>query len=261
MRRVVQEESWLDREACYRALELCRVAMVGRGQRRLDFSDWFRSELGPMLRADLAEDAPVAMRAMQVRAIQVVQAYSTSMNAEEFGVAFEAVARLIAARDLANVLSIIVLQDDSFVDQDCLAQNIEQLLAGHLDDLEKADVRRVSFIVASELSECNGASVGEKEDRRQTGEERSEAMDALVAFEIENEEDEERKLRSKMASPKPTKAPKRQSNGGFTSQSTPPRQYERPWTADGERLILTFIYTLNNGCPFSKSYATITATA
>ncbi|KAL3795830.1 LOW QUALITY PROTEIN: hypothetical protein ACHAW5_006900 [Stephanodiscus triporus] len=49
-----------------------------------------------------------------------------------------------------NVLSIIVLQDDSFVDQDSLAQNIEQLLAGHLDDLEKADVRRVSFIVAKD---------------------------------------------------------------------------------------------------------------
>jgi hypothetical protein len=94
----------LDREACYRALELCRVAMVGGGMRRLDFSDWFRSELGPMIRADLAEDAPVATRAMQARAVQVVQAYSTSLKPEEFGIAFEAVARLIAARDLVTAL-------------------------------------------------------------------------------------------------------------------------------------------------------------
>ena len=94
----------LDREACYRALELCRTAMVGGGRRRIDFSDWFRSELGPMLRADLADGAPVATRAMQARAIQVVQAYSTSLKAEEFGEAFGAVSRLVAARDLVTAL-------------------------------------------------------------------------------------------------------------------------------------------------------------
>jgi hypothetical protein len=94
----------LDREACYRALELCRTAMVGGGRRRIDFSDWFRSELGPMLRADLADGAPVATRAMQARAIQVVQAYSTSLKAKEFGEAFGAVSRLVAARDLVTAL-------------------------------------------------------------------------------------------------------------------------------------------------------------
>jgi hypothetical protein len=70
-----EESSWLDYKACYRALELCRVAMAGEGQQRLDFSDWFWSELGPMLRVDLAEDVPVAMRAMKAWAIQVAQAY------------------------------------------------------------------------------------------------------------------------------------------------------------------------------------------
>ena len=47
-----------------------------------------------------------------------------------------------------NVLSVIVLQDYSDADQDSLAQSIEQLLACHLPDLEKADIRRVSFIVS-----------------------------------------------------------------------------------------------------------------
>ena len=57
-----------------------------------------------MLIADLAEGAPVAARAMQARAVQVVQAYSTSLRAEEFGQAFGAVARLVAARDLVTAL-------------------------------------------------------------------------------------------------------------------------------------------------------------
>jgi hypothetical protein len=39
--------------------------------------------------------------------------------------------------------------------------------------------------------------VGKKEDRQQIGEEGSKAMDARVAFKIENEEDNKRKLRSK----------------------------------------------------------------
>ncbi len=64
----------------------------GGGQQRLDFSGGFRMELGPMLRTDLTEDAPVAMRVMQAQAIQVAQAYSTSMKVEEFGLALEAVA-------------------------------------------------------------------------------------------------------------------------------------------------------------------------
>ena len=57
-----------------------------------------------MLRADLTESAPVATRAMQARAVQVVQAYSTSLRAEEFGEAFGAASRLVAARDLVTAL-------------------------------------------------------------------------------------------------------------------------------------------------------------
>ncbi|KAL9191373.1 hypothetical protein ACHAXT_001079 [Thalassiosira profunda] len=50
----------------------------------------------------------------------------------------------------ANVLSVLVLQGYSESDQDSLAQSIEQLLARNLPDLEKADVRRVSFIVSKD---------------------------------------------------------------------------------------------------------------
>ena len=55
----------------------------------------------------------------------------------------------------ANVLSIIVLQDYSDADQDSLAQSTEQLLARNIPFLEKADVRRVSFIV-SKSGEADG---------------------------------------------------------------------------------------------------------
>ncbi|KAL3775057.1 hypothetical protein ACHAW5_001191 [Stephanodiscus triporus] len=55
-----------------------------------------------------------------------------------------------------------------------------------------------SVSLSSESSECDGASVGEEEDDiRQTGEEGSDAMDAPVAFKIENEDDDRRKSRSK----------------------------------------------------------------
>ena len=50
----------------------------------------------------------------------------------------------------ANVLTVFVLEDYAAADQDSLARGIEQLLAGHLEDLEKADVRRVSFIVSKD---------------------------------------------------------------------------------------------------------------
>lgn len=50
----------------------------------------------------------------------------------------------------ANVLSILVLQDYSDANQDSLAKSIEQLLARNLPDLEKADVRRVSFTVSKD---------------------------------------------------------------------------------------------------------------
>jgi len=50
----------------------------------------------------------------------------------------------------ANVLSVLVLQDYPDADQDSLARSIEQLLARNLEDLEKADVRRVSFIISKD---------------------------------------------------------------------------------------------------------------
>jgi hypothetical protein len=50
----------------------------------------------------------------------------------------------------ANVLTVFVLEDYSAADQDSLARGIEQLLAGDLEDLEKAAVRRVSFIVSKD---------------------------------------------------------------------------------------------------------------
>jgi len=95
----------LNREACYRSLEICHAFIVGRGQRRLNFSEWFQAELLPILQSDLGETSPVAMRAMQARAVQVVQAYATSLKPEEFGLAFQSVARLIAANDLVTAFS------------------------------------------------------------------------------------------------------------------------------------------------------------
>jgi hypothetical protein len=92
----------LNREACYRSLEICHTAMVGGGKRRLNFSDWFRGELCQFLQTDLGENAHVAMKAMQARAVQVVRAYSTSLEANDFGLAFQSIARLIAAQDLVT---------------------------------------------------------------------------------------------------------------------------------------------------------------
>jgi len=48
----------------------------------------------------------------------------------------------------SNVLSVLVLQDCADADEDNFAHAIEQLLARYLEDLEKADVRRVSFIMS-----------------------------------------------------------------------------------------------------------------
>jgi len=95
----------LDREACYRALELCHGPMVLGGNRRLDFAEWYASELAPMLAANLQlETSPVETRAMQARAVQVVDAYSTSIGAGGFGGAFRSVAGLMGAPDLVTAL-------------------------------------------------------------------------------------------------------------------------------------------------------------
>ena len=55
-----------------------------------------------MLMTELGENASVALRAMQARAVQVVQAYSTSLKTQEFGAAFQSIAKLIAAKDLVT---------------------------------------------------------------------------------------------------------------------------------------------------------------
>ena len=94
----------LSREACYRALELCQNSMIATGQRRLNFSDWFQAELLPILQTELAENSPVAMRAMQARAVTLTQAYAQSLKGEEFEVAFQSIAKLMAAPDLVTAL-------------------------------------------------------------------------------------------------------------------------------------------------------------
>ena len=90
----------VSREACYRALELCRMGLVGGGRRNLNFEEWFKAELLPIIQTELAETSPVAMRAMQARAVQVVQAYAASLKKEDFGIAFQAVAKLLASPDV-----------------------------------------------------------------------------------------------------------------------------------------------------------------
>lgn len=96
--------SMLSREACYRALELCHNSMIATGKRRLNFSDWFQAELLPILRTELTENNPVAMRAMQARAVTLTKAYARSLKGEEFDAAFQAIAKLMAAPDLVTAL-------------------------------------------------------------------------------------------------------------------------------------------------------------
>eukprot|EP00985_Skeletonema_marinoi_P015166 scaffold7768_cov110-Skeletonema_marinoi.AAC.3 len=96
--------SMLSREACYRALELCHNSMIAKGKRRLNFSEWFQAELLPILQTELAENSPVAMRAMQARAVTLTQAYALSLKGEEFDAAFQSIAKLMAAPDLVTAL-------------------------------------------------------------------------------------------------------------------------------------------------------------
>jgi len=142
----------LNREACYRSLELCHTAMVGRGERRLNFSDWYQAELLPILQTDLGENSPVAMKAMQARAVQVVQAYSTSLKTEEYGTAFNTVARLVAAKDLVTAF--------------CAARCINQLallhIKGETESAELVEVRSHSvFALGNAFSLANRAEADE----------------------------------------------------------------------------------------------------
>ena len=50
----------------------------------------------------------------------------------------------------ANALSVFILQAESSLDPDSMAQKFELLLSRHLEDLEKADIRRVSFLIPKE---------------------------------------------------------------------------------------------------------------
>jgi len=138
----------LNREACYRSLELCHNAMVGRGERRLNFSDWYQAELLPILQTDLDDNSPVAMKAMQARAVQVVQVYSTSLKTEEYGIAFNTVARLIAAKDLVTAF--------------CAARCINQLallhIKGETESAELVEVRSHSvFALGNAFTLANRA--------------------------------------------------------------------------------------------------------
>ena len=142
----------LNREACYRSLELCHTAMVGRGERRLNFSDWYQAELLPILQTDLDENSPVAMKAMQARAVQVVQAYSTSLKTEEYGIAFNTIARLIAAKDLVTAF--------------CAARCINQLallhIKGETESAELVEVRSHSvFALGNAFALANRAESDE----------------------------------------------------------------------------------------------------
>ena len=56
-----------------------------------------------------------------------------------------------------NVLSVMMLQDFPDSDQDSLAQSIEQVLACNMEDLEKADIRRVSFIISKDSRADNNS--------------------------------------------------------------------------------------------------------
>ena len=53
----------------------------------------------------------------------------------------------------ANILSVFILQNDPSMDQNTMAKNIELLLSRNLDDLEKADIRRVTFLVSKDSSD------------------------------------------------------------------------------------------------------------
>ena len=50
----------------------------------------------------------------------------------------------------ANALSVFILQAESSHDPNGMAQKFELLLSRHLEDLEKADIRRVSFLIPKE---------------------------------------------------------------------------------------------------------------
>jgi acetyl-CoA carboxylase/biotin carboxylase 1 len=55
----------------------------------------------------------------------------------------------------ANSLSVFILQSEAGLNQNSIAEKFELLLSSHLEDLEKADIRRVSFLIPKEASGKN----------------------------------------------------------------------------------------------------------
>ncbi|KAL9188917.1 hypothetical protein ACHAXT_011407 [Thalassiosira profunda] len=163
----------LNREAIYRSLELTHRSLMMGGQRRLNFSEWFEAELRPILQADLAENSSVLMRAMQARVVQVVQAYSTSLRAEEsFGVAFQHIARLVEAKDLVtafcaarcvNHLALLHVRGTEESVQLMAVREHSVLALGNAFKLanrcEGEECLRVTLMCVSALVEANGLAL------------------------------------------------------------------------------------------------------
>lgn len=55
----------------------------------------------------------------------------------------------------ANSLSVFILQAESGIEQNSMAEKFELLLSRHLEELEKADIRRVSFLIPKEATSKN----------------------------------------------------------------------------------------------------------
>ena len=55
----------------------------------------------------------------------------------------------------ANALSVFILQAEPSLDQSSMAEKFELLLSRYLEDLEKADIRRVSFLIPKEVTSKN----------------------------------------------------------------------------------------------------------
>eukprot|EP00569_Conticribra_weissflogii_P015458 CAMPEP_0171399164 /NCGR_PEP_ID=MMETSP0880-20121228/6432_1 /TAXON_ID=67004 /ORGANISM="Thalassiosira weissflogii, Strain CCMP1336" /LENGTH=1231 /DNA_ID=CAMNT_0011913281 /DNA_START=59 /DNA_END=3754 /DNA_ORIENTATION=- len=159
----------LSREACYRAIELAHMSMVGGGKRRLNFSEWWQAELHPILQTDLGVDSPVVMRAMQARAVQMIQVYATSLGGEEYGIAFHSIAKLMAAPDIVtslcaarciNHLALLHVKGTEESAQLNLVRQHSVLALGNAfalaNRVESEECLRVTLACVSGLVEANG---------------------------------------------------------------------------------------------------------
>lgn len=96
----------LHREACYRALQLCKFSILSNSSElNFDFNVWWSGELLSLLRSNITTDQPVPMRMLQSRAVQILQTYSNCIvDEQEYTAAFVAVSHLLAAPDLVTAL-------------------------------------------------------------------------------------------------------------------------------------------------------------